>query len=56
MENENESITQTRVRLYRKALDQLREDNESKEAQAGSAKEPGAESDKEPSRDGSDKA
>ena len=55
MENERESVTQTRVRLYRKALDQLREENESKEKEAQSAKEPGAESEKEPHGPGSER-
>lgn len=54
MENERESVTQTRVRLYRKALDQLREENELKEAEAQSAKEPNAQSEKEPEGPGSD--
>ena len=34
MENEPESVTDTRVRLYRKALAQLREENEAKEREA----------------------
>lgn len=54
MEDERESVTQTRVRLYRKALDQLREENESKEKEAQSAKKPDAESEKEPDGPGSD--
>jgi len=56
MENERESVTQTRVRLYRKALDQLREENELKEARAQSAKEPNAQSQKEPEGSGYDLA
>jgi len=59
MEPEPESITQTRVRLYRKALAQLREENAAKEAEAKSAKEPvGPESDPAHSttHEGSDKA
>ena len=55
MENERESITQTRVRLYREALAQQREENELKEAEAQSANEPDAESEKEPNGPGSDR-
>ena len=54
MENERESITQTRVRLYR-AFAQQREENALKEAEAQSAKEPDAESEKEPDGPGSDR-
>lgn len=46
METERESITQKRVRLYREALAQLREENAAKEAEAQPA-EPEAESAKE---------
>lgn len=59
METEPESVTQTRVRLYRKALEQQREENAAKEAEAQSGKEPGGpESDHAHSTadDGSDKA
>ena len=55
MENERESITQTRVRLYREALAQQREENALKEAEAQSAKEPDPESEKEPDGPGSDR-
>ena len=34
MENKQESVTDTRVRLYRKALSPLREENEAKEREA----------------------
>jgi hypothetical protein len=64
MDNEPESITQTRVRLYREALAQLRAENELKEQDAELAKEPDvelaneaeAESAKEPEGPGSDRA
>jgi hypothetical protein len=59
METERESITQTRVRLYQKALEQQREENAAKEAEAQSEKETaGPESDHAHSTadDGSDKA
>ena len=39
MENERESITQVRVGLYRKALDQLRKENELAEREAERTKE-----------------
>ncbi|MEO8454088.1 MAG: hypothetical protein ABI454_02915, partial [Sphingomicrobium sp.] len=55
-EDERESITQTRVRLYNKALTQLREENERKEAEARSAKEPDAEAENGPDGSGSDRA
>ena len=51
MENERESVTETRVRLYRKALEQLREENERKEAEARSGKKP-----EEPGTDHADKS
>lgn len=56
MENERESITQTRVRLYNKALDQLREENAAKEAEAAAAKKKEAEAEREPEGRGSDRA
>jgi hypothetical protein len=67
MEAEPESVTQTRVRLYREALAQLREENEAKvkkaeltkEAEAESAKgrdEPGSERVQSTTREDSDKA
>jgi hypothetical protein len=56
MENEPESITQTRVRLYRKALDQQREENAAKEAEARSAKKPGSETAEGQDEPGSDRA
>ncbi len=43
MENEPETITQTRVRLYREALAQLREENALKEAEAATSKKNEAE-------------
>jgi len=63
MENERESITQVRVGLYRKALDQLREENElaereaerTKEAEARSAKDPDAETATKADKAGSDR-
>jgi hypothetical protein len=56
METERESITQTRVRMYREALAQQREENAAKEAEAQSAKELEAQSEKEPDGPGSDHA
>jgi NADH/NAD ratio-sensing transcriptional regulator Rex len=67
MEAEPESVTQTRVSLYRKALAQLREENEAKaqeaeltkEAQTDSAKrqdEPGSERAQSTPREDNDKA
>ena len=56
METEPESITQTRVRLYRKALAQQREQNAAKEAEAQSAKKPEAETAKGQDEPGSDRA
>jgi len=56
MENEHESITQTRVRLYNKALDQLREENAAKEAEAAAARKKDAEAEREPEGPGSDRA
>lgn len=44
MENEPESVTDVRVRLYRKALDQLREENELAERKAEQTKEAEAQS------------
>ena len=63
MENERESITQVRVGLYRKALDQLREENElaereaerTKEAEAQSAKDTDAEAATKAGEGGSDR-
>lgn len=55
MEKERESITQMRVGLYRKALNQLREDNELAEREA-ELKEAEARSGKEPDEPGSDHA
>jgi hypothetical protein len=56
METERESITQTRVRLYREALAQQREENAAKEAEAQSAKELEAESQEKPDGPESDHA
>lgn len=56
METERESITQTRVRLYNKALAQQREENAAKEAEAQSAKELEAESEEKPDEPESDHA
>jgi NADH/NAD ratio-sensing transcriptional regulator Rex len=47
MENERKSVTQTRVDLYRKALGQLREENEAKAKEAELTKEAEADSAKE---------
>jgi hypothetical protein len=47
MEAEPESVTQTRVRLYREALAQLREENEAKAKEAELTKEAEADSAKE---------
>ena len=48
MENRPESVTDVRVRLYREALDQLREENELAEREAAATKEPEEQSAKEP--------
>jgi hypothetical protein len=56
MEDEPESITQTRVRMYREALAQQREENAAKEAEAQSANELNAQSEKEPGGPESDHA
>ena len=56
MENEPETVTQTRVRLYREALAQLREENALKEAEAAGTKKAEAESEKGPEEPGSDRA
>jgi len=53
MENEREDITETRVRWYRKALEQLRKKNE---ADAAAAKKAEAESEKKPQGQRSDRA
>ena len=59
METERESITQMRVRMYREALAQQREENELAEREAEQAKESKeakAETAKEPEEPGSDRA
>lgn len=56
METDRESITETRVRLYRKALAQQREENAAKEAEAQSAREQEAESEGKPDGPESDQA
>jgi hypothetical protein len=48
MKNEPESVTDVRVRLYRKALAQLREENELAEREAERTKEAEEQSAKEP--------
>jgi hypothetical protein len=53
METERESITQMRVRMYREALAQQREENELAEREAEKAKEAEAETGKEPEAPGS---
>jgi hypothetical protein len=55
VENEQESVTETRVRLYRKALAQQREINELAERKAEQAKEAEAEIAKEPHEPSSDR-
>jgi len=56
MQTERESITQMRVRMYREALAQQREENELAEREAVQAKEAEAASAKEPEEPGSDRA
>ena len=56
METERESITQMRVRMYRKALAQKREENDLVEREAEQAKEAEAKTAKEPEEQGSDRA
>jgi len=54
VENEQESVTETRVRLYRKALAQQREINELAERETEQAKEAEADPAKEPKEPESD--
>ena len=56
METEPESITQMRVRMYREALAQQREENELAEREAEQAKKAEAEAAKEPNGPQSDSA
>lgn len=56
METERESITQMRVRMYREALAQQREENELAEREAEQAKQTEAEAAKEPDEPVSDSA
>jgi hypothetical protein len=56
MEVEPESVTQTRVRLYREALAQLREENEAKAKEAELTKEAEADSAQGQDEQGSERA